>query len=635
MALRSRHARETALGERVWWLWPRPRLLAAGLALGFAAGGAASVLGFLRVASWWPLRFGWTLHAAAPPPVAWLSPSPGGRQPVDLAAAALDSALWVVAGLALAGLLAGLLHAALANLEESATTVPERALRAAVGATPRQLRRERLAEGTILSGLAVALGIVLGSGIHGMLVHSLPSGLILPATTGGPGRHLGVPAVAVLLMAGLILVAVRALAARGKRLLRRPAPYLAGLAGPRTGGGNGVGSGAGGVDGWLLSAGQVAVAVVVAVAALLLLRASPVPESTAEEYPYATDTLVLRTELPPGGATSVTWERSRTALQRLPRVKVAAVASPGAFLGLGPEDRAVADCPWCTAGGMFSPLRVGRVRFVVVGRGYFRLLAGDRRSDSSVPGGAWVDRRARHAMFQDGDPVGRTLWLPGAAPLRDPGVRIFGVVDAPGPIGLGVRRPIMPAAYLSLYEHPPRVADLAFRVAPPDDPVAEGKRAAQAIVAAAPGARVRVLGRLDRLLAARRAPLRWLAEVTTGLAVLCLILSAVSVIGTLRARVWARAAELGLRRAVGARRRDVVALVLGEARGLLGAGAAVGCVVATALDRGLPLLLSGVDPLPAWTLLAMAGGLGVFGLLAAMAAVRETLGPPAGVMGRA
>lgn len=603
---------------------PAGRARAAAVALGLAGGAATSVLGFLAVARWWPPRLAWAIRPLSPPAADWLSSwSPDARSVAAIQTGALDASLAVAAGLALLLLCAGLLHLVLLLLAEGAEMEPEWALRAALGATNRRLRRERLARGIGLALVAGSIGLGLGAGGRALLRHLAPAALAFRGAMGGA---------ALWTLAGsaaAVIAATRVLSPK-RRLVRRPAGWLGELAGPRTGGsGSGIVTGPGGPLGWTLAAGQVAAAVIVGTAALLLVRGAPRAAGDASAYPYASDTLLFRVRLGAGSPRAAAWSAVRRNLLSIGGVRQAAVSSPGALLGLGPLDRVGADCPWCSSGEVYMLYTFGRARHVAVGPGFFDLAGwsvspgGGAAAGAPPPGHVVVDPVFRARLFQGRDPTGRQVWTGRQRAGWDPGAPVAGVVRAPPPTGLGAGGRPEAAIYFPALEHAPGVADVAIRAEPGVGMDLLRDTAAGRVAAAAPGSRVRVLGRLDRLLDERGAPIRWLAGITAGLALLCLLLASRSVADALSARVRARAAELGLRRAVGARRRDVLRLVLADAGRLVAAGTAAGVIFAASLDRGLPLLVGGVTPLPATALLGVAAVMAAVAFGAAIATGRS------------
>jgi predicted lysophospholipase L1 biosynthesis ABC-type transport system permease subunit len=101
---------------------------------------------------------------------------------------------------------------------------------------------------------------------------------------------------------------------------------------------------------------------------------------------------------------------------------------------------------------------------------------------------------------------------------------------------------------------------------------------------------------MDRVLAESADPPRFVMLVMSAFAALALLLAAVGIHGVLSFVVNRRRREIGIRMALGARPRDVLASVLGEGLGLAVAGAIVGVVAAALGARALGGLLYGVRP---------------------------------------
>ena len=75
-----------------------------------------------------------------------------------------------------------------------------------------------------------------------------------------------------------------------------------------------------------------------------------------------------------------------------------------------------------------------------------------------------------------------------------------------------------------------------------------------------------------------------------------LTLAAVGIYGVIAYSVAQRTKEMGIRRALGAERRDLVRLVLRQALSLAAIGSAIGIAAAFALTKSLKSLLFGVSP---------------------------------------
>jgi ABC-type antimicrobial peptide transport system permease subunit len=110
------------------------------------------------------------------------------------------------------------------------------------------------------------------------------------------------------------------------------------------------------------------------------------------------------------------------------------------------------------------------------------------------------------------------------------------------------------------------------------------------------------------IVAETMAPTRIGAGLLGAFGALALLLAAVGLYGVIAYSVSLRTREVGIRMAVGADRRRIVRMVLGQGARLAAAGIVVGTLVALATSRVLASLLYGISPFdPA--AYAMAGGL--------------------------
>ena len=97
---------------------------------------------------------------------------------------------------------------------------------------------------------------------------------------------------------------------------------------------------------------------------------------------------------------------------------------------------------------------------------------------------------------------------------------------------------------------------------------------------------------------------------------LAALIAAIGLYGVMSYTVARRRNEIGVRVALGADRRHVVRMVMGEAGGLLAAGLAIGVPAALAVTRFASALLFGVTPRDPATLAAAVVGLAVVAALA-------------------
>src|SRR5262249_54056912 len=106
-------------------------------------------------------------------------------------------------------------------------------------------------------------------------------------------------------------------------------------------------------------------------------------------------------------------------------------------------------------------------------------------------------------------------------------------------------------------------------------------------------------------------------------AALALVLAAVGVYGVIGYSVTQRTHEIGIRVALGAERRNVLALVLKESGILTSIGLALGLAAALALTRLMSGLLFGVTPTDTATFAAVSTLLGLVALVASYIPARR------------
>ena len=108
------------------------------------------------------------------------------------------------------------------------------------------------------------------------------------------------------------------------------------------------------------------------------------------------------------------------------------------------------------------------------------------------------------------------------------------------------------------------------------------------------------------------------AEIATALGVMALILAAAGLYGVTTFRVGQRRREMGIRLALGARQKSLLAHVLGGSLRLTAVGIIIGSILALAASGVLTNLVFGVAPWSPVNLLTVAIGLAVVTLFAAL-----------------
>jgi putative ABC transport system permease protein len=218
----------------------------------------------------------------------------------------------------------------------------------------------------------------------------------------------------------------------------------------------------------------------------------------------------------------------------------------------------------------------------------------------------------------DGGAVGRRLRFPKGEWLEVVGV-VQETKDAGDVIGAGAR----PAgqAYVPYRQDPWPSVSLVVRTQ--GDPASLAPVLRADLRALDPTLPLQSVFTLDEVRSrAVWVPRLW-SRMLAAVAAFALLLAALGVYGVVSYSVSQRAHELGVRIAVGAARRDVLRLVLGQGLRLALAAAALGLVGSIALSGALGGLLYGVDPLDPRTLLECAGLLTLVTLAASYGPARR------------
>ena len=351
----------------------------------------------------------------------------------------------------------------------------------------------------------------------------------------------------------------------------------------------------------VLVVGQVALSLVLLVGVGLLVRSLMALVDTPPGFDpknLLTGSISLPDSRYPTGKEYVTFhQRLLARLGGLPGVKAASIASGlpmdgnATMMEVHPDGApAPADGPAPSA------------QWRLVSPGYFRTMGIPLRSgrdledrdlapDTGDLRGAVISEALARRLWPGQDPIGRTFhpWNASNPPITVVGVagdvRLFSLDQTPetavyllfmrwNPIQIVVRTEGDPAAFASLLRGEVRAID-------PGVPVAQVQTMDDL---------------LDRTTASRRFTMTLLA-VFAGMA---LLLSGVGLFGLLAFLVSQRTRDIGVRLALGARRSDILRLVVGRAMLLTSIGVAAGLAGSVALAGAIRSMLYGVgerDPL--------------------------------------
>jgi predicted permease len=130
---------------------------------------------------------------------------------------------------------------------------------------------------------------------------------------------------------------------------------------------------------------------------------------------------------------------------------------------------------------------------------------------------------------------------------------------------------------------------------------------------------------MDQNLGITLLPLRIAGTLIGSFGILALILAAVGVSGILAYAVQQRTREIGVRIAIGAATRDILALVLRQGYRLVTLGAAIGLAAAIALTRLFEFFLYGISPTDPITFVGVVALLALITLIASLTPARRAL----------
>jgi putative ABC transport system permease protein len=215
------------------------------------------------------------------------------------------------------------------------------------------------------------------------------------------------------------------------------------------------------------------------------------------------------------------------------------------------------------------------------------LTADDREGQTYV---AVVNQAFAREFFSTADPIGHRF----RQSVQAPWITIVGIVNniRRGGKTADIRpQAYLPAAQMEIY--PVHLADFAVRTAAdPRRRTNDIQRLVWAMDKELPVTNVRTM---DEIVSASVAQRRFQTLLLAVFAFVALGLAVIGIFGVLSYAVTQRTAELGIRMALGAQPKQVIALVLRQASFLIFAGVLLGIMGAFALTRYVQSLLFGVQ----------------------------------------
>lgn len=517
----------------------------------------------------------------------------------------------------------------------------ELAIRAALGASRSRLVRQLVTESILLSGAGGAIGVVAAAGI----VHAAPA--MIPTYVPGLDEAR--------LDGGVLAFAAGCSVVAGLLFGTAPALGWSRVALSNTLNEGGVASGSTSIRAQranaVLAVGQVALACVFLIGAGLLLRSfvalasidlglnpsnvimgqvgwSPLPMTSGPQSGSE--------ELEAWHAAEI--QRAADLLTRLERITDLPGVQAAALSSAMPLSRAYLTSAFRVAGASPSdPRQRLQADIRSVSAGYadvlqLRLQAGrflTARDAADAPPVAVVSESLARQAFGEGPVIGRYLassvpsfsW--GGAKLRDEEWQVIGVVaDVATPLGGTTQNSTV---YLSMLQPTSESAltnTLVVSARSEKDPAAVIPFLNEMLSDTYPTAQIWTYA-LETQLAATAALPSFLAACAGVFGAGALFLASFSLYGIISYNVFQRRREIGIRRALGAGRGDILRLVLRQGAALIGTGLALG-VAGAAVGAGVvESVLYGVDPRDPLTFAAIATVLGVVSLFACWLPARQ------------
>ena len=254
---------------------------------------------------------------------------------------------------------------------------------------------------------------------------------------------------------------------------------------------------------------------------------------------------------------------------------------------------------------MGIPLRAGR--------------ALDERDRAGAPLVALISESLARSRFPSASALGQRVRVGPGPPYT-----IVGVVGDVKQMSLALDQ--ADAVYIPAAQWPVGDASMSLVVRGPGDVASltpEIRRAVWSVDRDQPILRVATL---ERLLAASAAERRFALILFEAFALAALVLAGAGIYGVLSGSVAERTREIGVRAALGASRRSILALVLRSGLGLTGLGLLIGLAGAVLATRGIEAMLFGVtrlDPVTYFGVLVLLAGVA---LLACWIPARRAMG---------
>jgi putative ABC transport system permease protein len=487
-------------------------------------------------------------------------------------------ALWVLMGATGLVLLIACVNVASLMLGRASARRAEMALRAALGASQRRLRRQLLTESAVLSLLGAAAGVALAQVAIEALVKWGPQNLPrIEDVHVDAGVLAFTVAMAMITAMGTGIAPSLGSARTPEReaLQESRSTESARRSGIRN----------------LLVAGEVALALVLTAGAGLLLKSLMLVLGMNAGFDmrdlYTTNVALIGPKYKTDASVTEFWREALAKVRGIQGVESAAFVSTLPLgndydqRGFHRKDRVLAssseapsvDGYWVSS-DYFAVMKIPVLR----GRGFTEA----DEANAQVRPVAVISESTAREMFRGEDALGKAIQL-GGRNEKKPWATVVGIVGDVRQYGLDTE--LRPAAYLCAGQDPLNYATVVVRSGVTARTLT--KRVEKEIAAIDADVPVYGAATMEELVSAGTTERRFVATLIGGFGALALTLAGVGVFGVAAYGVARRTSEIGIRMALGAPRWDVAKMVLRGAIWQTGAGVLIGVPIALGGGRAL------------------------------------------------
>jgi putative ABC transport system permease protein len=226
-----------------------------------------------------------------------------------------------------------------------------------------------------------------------------------------------------------------------------------------------------------------------------------------------------------------------------------------------------------------------------------------------------INQALERQYWRDEDPIGQHIrFVSGKTQNRAPDLTIVGVVGDMKSDGFDAAS--APYIYLSELQAPAYGSVVYLRTA--GDPGTLGEAIRREVQAVDPGVPVFGIRTMDDVVAKHLAARRFALELLGIFAAVAFLLASIGVYGVMAYTFSRRINEIGLRMALGAQRKDILKMVLGEGALIIVFGVVAGLLGSVMLTRFLQTMLFDIKPTDAITFGVLTTLLAVVALLACL-----------------